>query len=377
MGTLGGIMKAVAVHLESKQVGLVDLEIPKLTNPDDVKIRMLEVGVCGTDKEICRFEYGIAPAGSEYLVLGHESLGQVEQVGPEVQGVAEGDLVVTMVRRPCSDASCVACATSHQDFCYTGKFQERGINAIHGFMTGFVVDRDRYICKVPAHLRDIAVLTEPLTIAEKGLAELDLIQKRLPWGTPGQLAGYRHNALVLGAGPVGILGAMALVVRGYQTYVYSLETPDDPKAQLCASFGAQYLSAKEYTMDQAAVKIGNVDVMYEATGYSPLTFDAMRVLGINGVCVLTGIPGHKPPIPIDTDLLLRNMVLKNQVVVGTVNAPRLSFENAIADLEAFDQKFPAAIRNVISRRYAIDEHADLLLGKAPGIKNVISMEKAI
>ena len=370
-------MKAVAVHIQSKQVGLVDHEIPALVNPDDVKIRMLEVGVCGTDKEICRFEYGIPPSGSDYLVLGHESLGQVEQIGPEVQGVQEGDLVVTMVRRPCLDPSCMACETSNQDFCYTGKFEERGINSIHGFMTGFVVDRDRYICKVPAHLRDIAVLTEPLTIAEKGLTELDLIQKRLPWGTPGQLAGYKHNALVLGAGPVGILGAMALVVRGYATYLYSLEAPDDPKAALCASFGAQYLSAKEYTMEQVAAKIGNVDVVYEATGYSPLTFDAMRILGINGVFVLTGIPGHKGPIPVDTDFIMRQMVLKNQVVVGTVNAPRVAFENAIADLETFDAKFPTAIRNVITRRYEIGEHADLLLGKAAGIKNVISMERSI
>ena len=216
-------------------------------------------------------------------MLGHESLGLVEQVGPVVQGLKEGDLVVTMVRRPCHDSSCTACQASRQDFCYTGGFQERGINSIHGFMTGFIVDREQYICKVPSHLRDFAVLTEPLTIAEKGLIELDLIQKRLPWGTPGQASGYPHNALVLGAGPVGILGAMALVVRGYTTYVYSLETADDPRAQLCASFGAHYLSSKEVTVDQVAAKIGNIDVVYEATGFSALTFDAMRVLGINGV----------------------------------------------------------------------------------------------
>jgi threonine dehydrogenase-like Zn-dependent dehydrogenase len=370
-------MKAVAVHMQSKEVGLVDQDIPNLSNPDDVKIRMLEVGVCGTDKEICRFEYGVPPAGSEYLILGHESLGQVEQVGPEVTGVKEGDLVVTMVRRPCLVPSCLACATAHQDFCYTGKFEERGINSIHGFMTGFIVDHDKYICKVPAHLRDIAVLTEPLTIAGKGLTELDLIQTRLPWAIPGQMEGYQHNALVLGAGPVGILGAMALIVRGYTTYVYSLETPDDPKAQLCTSFGARYLSGKEMTMDQVAAKIGNIDVIYEAAGYSPLTFDALRVLGINGVLVLTGIPGHKPASPVDTDLIMRNMVLKNQVVVGTVNAPRAAFEKSIADLELFDQKFPKAIRDVITRRYSIEEHSDLLLGKAPGIKNVISMERAV
>jgi threonine dehydrogenase-like Zn-dependent dehydrogenase len=370
-------MKAVAVHIQSKQIGLVDRDIPDLANRDDVKIRMIEVGVCGTDKEICRFEYGVAPAGSDYLVLGHESLGQVEELGPGVQGVKEGDLVVTMVRRPCTDPTCMACQMSRQDFCYTGKFEERGINAMHGFMTGFVVDHDRYICKVPAHLRDIAVLTEPLTIAEKGLIELDIIQKRLPWGTPGQLEGYKHNALVLGAGPVGILGAMALVVRGYNTWVYSQETAEDPNAQLCTSFGAHYICSKELNVDQVAEKIGNIDVIYEAAGFSPLTFDAMRVLGINGVCILTGIPGHKAPIAVDTDFMQRQMVLRNQVVVGTVNAPRAAFENAIADLEIFDSKFPQAIRKVISRRYSIDEHQDLLLGKAAGIKNVLSMEKAV
>ena len=355
----------------------MDQDVPAIVDPNDVKIRMLEVGVCGTDKEICRFEYGTPPSGSEYLILGHESLGQVEQVGPEVQDLQPGDLVVTMVRRPCHDSSCFACGSGRQDFCFTGGFSERGINSIHGFMTGFIVDNGKYICKVPPQLREIAVLTEPLTIAEKGLIELDLIQKRLPWGTPGQVPGYKHNAVVLGAGPVGILGAMALVVRGYTTWVYSLEPETDPKAALCASFGARYVSSATTNVEQLAAKVGNIDVVYEATGYSPLTFDAMRVLGINGVFILTGIPGHKPPMPVDTDMIMRQMVLKNQVLVGTVNAPRVAFENAIADLQQFDAQFPNAIRSVITHRYDITEHADLLLGKAPGIKSVISMANAI
>lgn len=372
------MMKAVAVHPASRQIGLVDQEIPSLdARRDAVKIRMLEVGVCGTDKEICRFEYGIPPGGSDYLVLGHESLGQVEETGPDVEGLAPGDLVVTMVRRPCSDPSCTACFNGRQDFCCTGKYQERGINSIHGFMTGFIVDHAPYICKVPSALRDIAVLAEPLTIAEKGILELELIQKRLPWGAPGQVPGYRHNALVLGAGPVGILGAMALVVRGYNTWVYSMEPGDDPKAALCESFGARYLCSQELNVDQMAAKVGNLDVVYEATGFSPLTFDAMRVLGTNGVFILTGIPGRHSQNSVSTDEIMRNMVLKNQVLVGTVNAPRQAFQTAVADLALFDERFPKAIRNVITRRYEIDQHADLLLGRAAGIKNVLSMAKAV
>ena len=157
-------MKAVAVHPGTKQVGLVDREEPRIERPKDVKVRILEVGVCGTDKEICRFEYGAPPAGSDYLVLGHESLGVVVDAGKDVTRVKQGDLVVVMVRRPCNHESCNPCRGGRQDFCMTGDFTERGINQQHGFMTGFIVDDEEYMCPVPDALRDIAVLAEPLTI---------------------------------------------------------------------------------------------------------------------------------------------------------------------------------------------------------------------
>lgn len=376
------MMKAVAVHLASKTVGLVEQAVPVLQSRTGVKVRILEVGVCGTDKEICRFEYGFAPVGEEYLILGHESLGEVVEVGPEVTTVQPGDLVVMMVRRPCGHAECMPCFAERQDFCTTGTFTERGINQLHGFMTGFVVEEEKYVCKVPRHLRDVAVLTEPLTIAEKALLQLESVQERLPWAcpvTPGapQSSQYCHNAVVLGAGPVGLLGAMALRVRGFRTFMYSREDGNDPRAALCASMGVEYISSASVSVDEMAQKTGNIDVVYEATGYSPLSFDVMRHLGTNGVFIFTGIPGHRPPMPIDTDMLMRDMVLKNQVVLGTVNANRKAFENAIADLEAFETQFPKALESVISRRYKIDEHADLLLGKAGGIKNVISLEGAV
>src|SRR2546428_10905277 len=133
-------MKAVAVIPKSREVKLVDHQPPKISTPTDVKLRMLEVGVCGTDKEICAFEYGTPPSGSDYLVLGHESLGEVVEVGSGVTSLKLGDLVVTMVRRPCDRADCFACRAGRQDFCYTGGFKERGIKEAHGFMAEFVVD---------------------------------------------------------------------------------------------------------------------------------------------------------------------------------------------------------------------------------------------
>jgi len=367
----GSHMKAVAVHPSSRQVGLVDIDEPVLQSPTGVRVRILEVGVCGTDKEICRFEYGTPPAGSDYLVLGHEMLGIVEDAGADVTRVRQGDLVNVMVRRPCHDGSCLPCQRGRQDFCTTGQYTERGIMQYHGFMTGYVVDDEQYLCPIPAELRDIAVLTEPLTIAEKGLQQVSAVQDRLPWSDPSG-----HRAVVLGAGPVGLLGAMALKVRGFDTYVYSREAHDDARAQLVESMGATYVSSAEKNADQLAAQVGNIDVVYEATGVSSVSFEVLRVLGVNGICIFTGIPGLHGPTPTDIDGLMRAMVLKNQLVLGTVNANRPAFESAIADLGRFRAQFPEAIGSLISKRWQMAEHGDLLMGRAGGVKNVISMDGA-
>jgi threonine dehydrogenase-like Zn-dependent dehydrogenase len=361
-------MQAVAVNPSFQQVGLVEIDEPALRGPTQVRIRMLEVGVCGTDKEICRFEYGTPPPGSEYLVLGHEALGIVEDAGPDVTRVKQGDLVAVMVRRPCHHESCAPCRAGRQDFCATGDYVERGIDHVHGFMTRHVVDEQEYLCPIPGDLRDIAVLTEPLTIAEKGLQQVRDVQDRLPWksDTP-------HRAVVLGAGPVGLLGAMALKVRGFDVYVYSREPKDDPRVRLVEAMGATYISSTEKTADQLAEQVGNIDLIYEATGVSSVSFDVLRVLGVNGVCIFTGIPGLHGPAPTDVNAIMRGLVLKNQLVFGTVNANRPAFENAIADLGAFRRQFPEAIASLISKRWTIAGHADLLLGRAGGIKNVISL----
>ena len=183
---------------------------------------MLDVGICGTDKEIASFQYGTPPEGSEYLVIGHESLGEIVEAGPGVSKLKQGDLVVATVRRPCNHPECMACRAGRQDFCYTGDFTERGIKERHGYMAEFVVEEERYLNLVPRELRDVAVLVEPLTIAEKSLTQLRQIQQRLPWdcfSKPGNIPNDGHRAVVLGAGPVGLLGAMALVIGGFEVTV--------------------------------------------------------------------------------------------------------------------------------------------------------------
>jgi threonine dehydrogenase-like Zn-dependent dehydrogenase len=369
-------MKAIGVYPAKRDVQIVDHRVPKISSPNQVKLRMLEAGVCGTDKEICAFQYGTPPAGDDYLVIGHESLGEVVEVGSEVTRVNVGDLVVPMVRRPCPHDYCVACTSGRQDFCFTGDFTERGIKEAHGFMTEFVVDDEKYMNRVPKELRDVAVLVEPLTIAEKALTQVWQVQQRLPWSCPvepGKAQAHCHRAVVLGAGPVGLLGAMALVNQDFDTYVYSREAAPNPKSELLKSIGAYYVSAETDSLEKLAQQVGNVDLVYEATGASRLAFDMMQYLGTNGIFIFTGVPGRKAPVEVDTDLMMRNLVLKNQVVFGTVNAGRDSFENSIRDLGTFSKRWPDAVKSLITGRFPMGAHRDLLVGRAEGIKNVIKL----
>jgi threonine dehydrogenase-like Zn-dependent dehydrogenase len=368
-------MKAVAVVPGAREVRLVEQDAPTIAAPTHVMLRMLDVGVCGTDREICAFQYGTQPAGAEHLVIGHESLGEVVEVGTAVTRLQPGDLVVPMVRRPCTHDDCVACRAGRQDFCFTGDFSERGIKNLHGFMTEFVVDDERYMHVVPHALRDVAVLVEPLTIAEKALIQIDQVQQRLPWScefTPGTPRRTCHRAVVIGAGPVGLLGAMALVARGFDTSVYSREAAPNPKADLVESIGAHYFSAQETSLEGLAAHVGNVDLVYEATGASAIAFQMMEVLGTNGIFVFTGVPGRKAPIELDTDLIMRNLVLKNQVVFGTVNAGVEAFQAAIRDVALFQERWPSAVRALITGRYPVEAYRELLTGPPRGIKNVLT-----
>jgi len=369
-------MKAVAVFPEAREVLVVDDHPePALESPTEVLLRVLEVGVCGTDREIAGFEYGFPPPGCERLVIGHEALAEVIDCGPEVTRVAKGDLVVPMVRRPCPHAHCLACRNERQDFCYTDEYTERGIRHRHGFMTEHVVEDERYLVAVPRALRHSAVLTEPLTIVEKTLIQLWDVQERLPWECrEARDSGRapRLRALVLGAGPVGLLGAMAIRHAGFETSVYSREPPGGRKAELAAELGARYLSAEDVGVEALPEALGRVDFVFEATGASQLAFEVLDILDNNAVFVFTGVPGRKAPIEVAADAIMRRLVLKNQLLFGTVNAGRDAFEAAVTDLEAFAETWPAALGGLITGRASIDDAPARLQG-ADGIKTVIEI----
>jgi len=363
-------MKAVAVFPAPRSVKIIDVAEPRLAAPTQVKLRMLDVGVCGTDKDICAFHYGTPPPGFDHFVLGHESLGEVVEAGPAVEDLRPGDLVVSTVRLACTDPGCAPCRAGHYDFCTTGKYREHGIKELDGFMTEFVIEERHNLHPVARELRDVAVLVEPLTIAEKALIEVREIQQRLPWG------GGPHRAVVLGAGPVGLLGTMVLVNAGFETTVYSRSPKPNPKADVAEAIGARYISSQQVPIERMAEQVGNIDLIYEAVGAPQFAFEVLKHLGSNGIYVFTGVPRGEKPVVFDTERIMYNLVLKNQAVLGVVNAGPQAFDDAVRDIGVFAARWPQALRAIITGRYPLEGFHDLVMGKAGGIKNVLAVAEA-
>jgi threonine dehydrogenase-like Zn-dependent dehydrogenase len=363
-------MRAVAMFPKEKAIRVVDRPAAKIERDRQIRLRMLEVGVCGTDHEIARFEYGIPPAGEPYLVMGHESLAEVVEVR-DGSRLKPGDLVVTTVRRPCGRPECRPCHHDRPDYCVTGAYTERGIKGRHGFMTDEVIDDDKNMHFVPRSLAEVAVLTEPLTIAEKGLLELDSVLKRMPWVDPARAEKRGMNGVVLGAGPVGLLGALALLVRGFDTWVYSRESASSERAAWVKAVGARYICSADLPVGELSKQIANVDLIYEATGSAGLAFAAMGSMGANGIFIFTGVPGHTTPISFDGEIAMRDLVLKNQVLYGTVNAGPPAFDAAIADLGTFLERWPEQTRALITGHFPPEKITEVLAGRPGAIKDVI------
>ena len=326
-------MKAIAV-LPGKpnSVHLADLPKPTVADVPDgrgVLVKVLRVGVDGTDKEINAAEYGAAPPGYDFLVIGHEGFGQVEAVGPRVTEVRPGDYVVATVRRPGTSLYDVI---GTNDMTTDDTYFERGINLRHGFLTEHYVDDAEFIVKVPRGLREVGVLLEPLTVVEKGIAQAYEIQRRLRVWRP-------RRAAVMGAGTIGLLATLVLRLRGLEVTTFGLTRKPFLNAELIEALGAQYESTADVPILDAARKLGPFDLMFEATGHSPVVFDSMQALGKNGVLVLSSVTGGDRRVEVPADRINLEFVLGNKVMVGTVNANREYFETGVRDMAQAEAEY--------------------------------------
>ncbi|MBI2118469.1 MAG: glucose 1-dehydrogenase [Elusimicrobia bacterium] len=335
-------MKAIAVF-PGKANSLHLREFPKpeveeVVNGRGVLIKILRVGVDGTDKEINAAEYGTAPKGSDFLVTGHESFGIVESVGKNVKEFAIGDFVVATVRRP---GNSIYDKIGTYDMTLDEVYYERGINLLHGYLTEYYVDEPEYIVKVPRGLKEVGVLLEPTSVIEKGISQAYEIQKRLKVWQP-------KRAAVLGAGTIGLLATLALRLRGLEVCTFARTKPPYLNSNLVKEIGGCYHSLQEISLTESSKEHGPFDLIFEATGFAPLAFEAMNVLGKNGVLVLSSVTGGGRNIQIPADQINLGFVLGNKVMVGTVNANREYFEIGVKDLSQAELQWPGWLKKLLT-----------------------------
>jgi threonine dehydrogenase-like Zn-dependent dehydrogenase len=360
-------MKAIAV-VPGKANSMHLAELPKPTLdavPDGrgVLVRLLRCGVDGTDKEINAAEYGQAPKGYEFLVTGHENFGQVEAVGPNVTEFQPGDYVVATVRRP---GHSVYDRIGLYDMTTDDVYYEHGINLLHGFLTEYYVDDPEYMVKVPLGLREVAVLVEPLSVAEKGILQAYEIQRRLRVWRPRRVA-------VLGAGTIGLFAAMVLRLRGLDVTTFGLTPRPYLNSNLIEALGARYLSTRAAPLRDAASQHGPFDLIYEATGFSPLVFEAMEVLGKNGVLVLASVTGGDRRVEVPADKINLGFVLGNKVAVGTVSGGREYFEAAVRDLALAEAEYPGWTRRLLTHPVPGLENYQRLIDTLTSAKDAIKV----
>jgi glucose 1-dehydrogenase len=284
---------------------------------------------------------------------------------PAGASVAEGDFVMCMVRRPCP-LPCPQCAAGENDMCSSGDYTERGIKGHHGFMSEYYVDLPEYLVKVPSQLADIGVLMEPLSVVEKAILQAEAIQRRMTW-TP-------KEAVVTGAGPIGLMATLLLRSKGYDVYTVDIVEPDSLRAQIVKACGAEYVKGDEEPLNALAERVGGgLDLIVEATAVPALVFDAIDAVGPNGVVALTGVGAHGRTLQVPADKLNLEMVLDNKLVFGSVNANLRHVKAAAEDLATFEDMWPGLCSRIITRRVPVDDFVTALTPrKGIDVKSTVS-----
>ena len=327
--------------------------------PDDGELLVdaLAVGVCGTDREIAAGQYGWAPPGRDRLVLGHESLGRVRRA-PAGSGFVPGDLVVGIVRRP-DPVPCGACGHGQFDMCRNGRYAERGIKELDGYASQLWTVAAEYAVKLHSELADVGVLLEPTSVVAKAWDQIDKVGAR-SWFEP-------RTVLVTGAGPIGLLAALLGRQRGLDVHVLDRVT-SGPKPRLVADLGASYHTGTVPDVARGA----EPDVIIEATGAGQLVFEAMASTAPYGIVCLTGVSPTGRTLSIDAGAINKEIVLENDVVIGSVNANHEHYNLAAQALAKADRDW---LSRLITRKVPLTDFGDALTPDPGDIKVVLSFDE--
>jgi threonine dehydrogenase-like Zn-dependent dehydrogenase len=305
-----------------------------------VVVRPLEIGVCGTDREISEGHFGV-PAEGGSLVLGHELLGVVEHDG---LGFSRGDLVTATVRRSCG--RCAACAAGSPDSCLTGEYSERGITRLHGFARELVAEDPDELIPIPASLGRLGVLAEPASVCARALRHARSIGGRQAWEL--------RRALVIGAGAVGMLATYLLRLDGVEVWTAALEPERGSRAQLAEAAGARYVSTPTTPLAALREEVGGFDLVIEAAGSAQAMADALGLLGRSGVACVLGIDPRHQTVGIEGRVLALDLILQNRVLFGSVNSQRQDWQAAVAGLDTARGRWPGALDEFVGLRVPLD-----------------------
>jgi threonine dehydrogenase-like Zn-dependent dehydrogenase len=353
---------AIVARPGSDEPSFHHVSSPPSPGPDDVLCRTLELGVCGTDREILHSLKPALPPGEDFLALGHECLAEIIEAGSRVQQYRAGDLVVPAVRRP------LGVQSFRVDMLALGEFVERGIFHEHGFSCPTWLDRPEHLFRVKPSIASVAVLAEPVAVAEKGINEALVIQQaRLDarvWTDPPP------RVLVTGMGPIGFAAVLAARARSWPVTMAGRDAPDTFRAQLAQAFDANYRQLADEIPDAAFD--GRYDLVLECTGSDQVMLSASRILAPRGVMVWLGstrVPESKQH---NVEQLMRDGIIRNHVHIGTVNSAPRDFVHALEHLEYWLERKPAELQKVITRRVSPREALWHYSHREPqGIKTIV------
>ncbi|MGD9647782.1 MAG: alcohol dehydrogenase catalytic domain-containing protein, partial [Pirellulales bacterium] len=325
-------------------------------------------GVCGTDREILHSRDPQVPGDSPHLILGHECLARIVEAGPAADGASPGtvagDLVVPVVRRAKPGFA------RRVDMLAIGQFTERGIYYEHGFSTPYWLDEPCYLVRVPDDLADVAILTEPIAVAEKGINEATLLQQARLGASEWQK--WPPRVLVTGLGPIGMAALLACRVRNWPTAVYGRDDADSPRAELVRAFSGTYLQADREPLEPADVERHGYDLLLECTGSDDVLLAASRALASCGVAVWLGSTRAPRAAEHDVARLMRESLIRNHLHIGCVNAALRDFQRALVDLGECQRRWPGLasrlITDRVSQRDALPHYVERV---KHGIKTVV------
>jgi threonine dehydrogenase-like Zn-dependent dehydrogenase len=337
-------MLAIAAQTGSTQPRFVDAPEPSAPATGEVLCRTLELGVCGTDREILKSSKPWVPVGEGRLILGHECLARIEAIGSGVAEYQPGDLVVPVVRRALPGHS------RRPDLLPFGAFVERGIVREHGFSLPLWIDRPEHLFRVPADIVDFAVLTEPLTCAEKGINEATVVQRARLGGDTTWTKADPPRVLVTGMGPIGFAGVLAAVARGWPVTMVGRDRPDTFRARLVECLGGQYLPMDKSELSPDRIEADGYDLLLECTGSDEVLLHAATWIRSCGVIVWVGSDRVPKPEMRNVQKMVRDGLLKNHVHIGCVNAAARDFRDALRDLSLLAKDRRAELTSLITAR---------------------------